>query len=123
MHERIIPSLALVLALLCGGCMNTPTIPAPPPAQDRFYALPAPDVDGFVTVEGQPGAFPTWDLEANRVYGLVLNLDTHRGVIEPVENDGSFMARIEAQSGHRLNVRTRFPDGTESFPIELVVPY
>lgn len=122
--RRIRPILlVLLVAATCASCMGTPTLPAPPPKQDLFYSMDAPDADGFVTVEAGPGAFQEWDMEANRVYGIVINQDTHRGVIEPVGMDGSFHARIEASSGDRLSVYSRQADGTESPPIEFTVPF
>jgi hypothetical protein len=117
---RVVLVFAAHVALV--SCMGTPTLPAPPPNRAQFDALEPPDADGFVTVTAAAGAFPEWDMEANRVYGIVVNTRTHRGVIEPVDNDGSFSALIEAEGGDVLNIRTRFSDGTESIPIELAVP-
>ena len=116
-----IPVLALIVAQ--ASCMNTPTLPAPPPVQEQFMALDPPDAEGYVEIIGLPGAFPEWDLAANRSYGLVFNLNTHRAVIEPAEMNGSFYARIEASSGDEISVQTRFNDGTESIPILFTVPY
>lgn len=77
--------------LAMDGC-STPTLPLPPPS--ALVATP-PDADGIVTVEGDV---------LDDAWVFIVNLRTERGVIVRADEMGHFVARIEAEPGHYLDV-------------------
>ncbi len=111
----------LVAGMFSASCVNTPTVPMPPPDSAQF-SVTAPDADGIAHITGLAGAFPEWSGAENRIYGFVLNLDTDRGVIEPVNMDGSFEAWIEALTGDQLSIQTWGGGGDASIPSYVFVP-
>jgi hypothetical protein len=116
----------LVAAFVIGlvpGCLNTPTIPVPPPFDaTKIFPLTAPNENGLVLVHGEPHAGPTWE-QVSGVRAWVKNLDTGEWKSEYLNEDGSFDVWIFAESGHTIEVRAWYPYGglSEADPV-LTVP-
>jgi hypothetical protein len=99
---------AVLLALACGSCSTTPTLPLPPP----LVVVGVP-FDGFAEVEGDVSSL---------AYVSVLNERTEDGVITRANGEGHFKTRIAAESGDLLTVWQDLGDGEQSLPKNLSVP-
>jgi hypothetical protein len=104
-----LPGLLLLVALACGSCTTTPTLPLPPPVASAGV----PDADGFAQIEGQVHAL---------AYVSVLNEASEEGVITRANNDGYFKTRIAAVSGDLLTIWQDLGDGVASEQKHLSVP-
>lgn len=105
--------LALSVAAVLSACYS-PTLPLPPPARDGLSVSP-PDADGMVLVEGEAGVMEAGD------QAVIINLSTLYGWIVPVDEEGAFSMRVEAESGDWLSIQRR--SGYESSPaVEVLVP-
>ncbi len=102
----ILCALSLVLSLSI-GCMDTPTVPLPPPDLTVISST-SPDTDGFVTVVGGQTA-----AESNSVI-LLYNSDTKSGVMETATENGSFTAKLAASEGNVLILQYKI-DTTVSY--------
>ncbi len=90
--------LSVVVLLLIQGCMNTPTVPVPPPEMTSVVS----DQNGVATVTGPSGTAGINDIV------LVYNETWGVGVMELVEEaDGSFSIEIEADPGDQLIVQVK----------------
>jgi hypothetical protein len=103
------PFFVLLLALACGSCTTTPTLPLPPPVA----SVDLPDSEGFALVQGQVQAL---------AYVSVLNENSDEGVITRSDNEGNFKTRIAAESGDLLTIWQDLGDGVASEQKHLTVP-
>lgn len=104
----------LFALLLCWmSCNSSPTVPVPPP---EMIVVNAPSEDGYAVVFGKPGAAIVGDSI------LVFNKNISRGVVTPVEEDGSFEVEIEASAGDRLSIQTIRNDLISENETVVVVP-
>ncbi len=105
--EKPLPSLSTALLLLWAltlilpaGCNSTPTVPVPPPEMNAI-TVTSPDINGVVTVNGDPGAAYNGDII------MIFNEDSGAGVMVEAMADGSFEASLEAQIAHQLLVQIK----------------
>jgi hypothetical protein len=104
--------LAALVGVAATSCLNTPTVPVPPPMDaTKLFPLSEPDDNGLVHVSAGANAFPPWD-EVYRVRVVVSNLDDPGTSVEEYVNpDGSFDVTIFAESGDELCIRGLYPYG------------
>jgi hypothetical protein len=81
---------ALLLALSCGSCNVTPTLPLPPPVAQATL-----DEQGFALVVGEVH---------EHAYVSVLNERTEGGVITRADETGHFEALLAADAGDLLTI-------------------
>jgi len=103
--------LGLLVALLATplqSCVNTPTLPLPPPVA----SVGAPNLQGLVRVEGQAN---------EEAYVIVLNENTDLGEISRANLEGRFSIEIAASAGDLL-VIWQESDGVSGEHTEQTVP-
>lgn len=79
-------------------------------------------MDGWIEVTGAPGCFPTPDEVGGEVYGVVTTVADGSQAGTLVEPDGSWSARIEAESGDQIAVHYEHGVDGKSQPCTLTVP-
>jgi hypothetical protein len=104
----LLTAVCLAFALAVGGCNNVPTLPLPPPVA----SIGEPSVQGLVTVEGQVNP---------RAFVNVFNERTEAGVITRADQDGHFVAELEAGVGDLITIWQEI-NGESGEHKELTVP-
>jgi len=100
--------LLVLLAAPLQSCVNTPTLPLPPPVA----SVGAPNLQGLVRVEGQAN---------EEAYVTVLNENTDSGKIGRADVEGHFVIDIEASVGDSIVVWQEL-DGVSGERTEQIVP-
>jgi hypothetical protein len=101
-------ALAALLAAALQSCVNTPTLPLPPPVA----SVGAPNLQGLVRVEGQAN---------EEAYVTVLNQTTDSGQIGRADLEGHFAIDIAASAGDQLLIWQEL-DGVSGERTEQTVP-
>lgn len=89
---------AAALCVLVPGCDNTPTVPVPPP---EVPLVKKSDIAGVYIVSGAPGTTLPDDIV------LIFNEDKGKGVMQTVDDDGSYEVEVEGAPGDSLVVQVK----------------
>lgn len=100
MKTKFVRFGTLLLLGLLGACNSSPTVPIPPP-EFTLIIVSSPDVDGNVTVTGEPDSADDGDVV------LVFNDDTGVGAMKEAAPDGSFEIIVEAEVNHIIVVQIK----------------
>jgi hypothetical protein len=109
--RRIALLVVALAALWAASCNANPTVPVPPP---EFCSISSPDADGMCEVGCEEGY-------TDRDVALVYNEQWGHGVMEATEQDGSFLAWVEAEVGDSIIVQLKH-DNELSAEVALQVP-
>jgi hypothetical protein len=93
------------------SCNSTPTVPVPPP---EFCAVSPPDENGLCEVGCEEGY-------NERDVALVYNENWGQGVMQATNEDGSFVAEVEADPGDVLVIQLKHASRL-SAEVRLTVP-